>query len=558
MRSSLAAATLLLILGMFFFQTSYSSAQQPNKESFTNSIGIKFMLIPKGKFLMGSPPDEKGSVEAEVRHEVTISHDYYLGTYEVTQAQYKQIMGRNPSMLQQVDVVERHPETNRVLRVVKGPDRSNHPVEQVSWEDAAEFCQLLSALPEEKKAGRVYRLPSEAEWEYACRAGSQTAYSFGRDAKSLINYGWYNSTGDTLFASSHAVGLKKANAWGLYDMHGNVWEWCSDWKGDYPTGSVTDPIGPATGKYRVNRGGSFINNSADCRCANRYYYGPLDRNCHVGFRVALSSVEEATVRQDHSSFDKVIVRQNPKEITNSIGIKLVRIPKGKFLMGSPEVEYGLVYSETLHEVTISNNFHMGSTEVTQAQWQKLMGNKPSKFDGDELPVEQINWEEAVEFCKRLSERPEEKKAGRKYRLPTEAEWEYACRAGTSTPFHFGSRLSGRQANCNGAMPYGDDKQGPHLKNTTPVGKYPGNAWGLYDMHGNVWEWCSDWAGEYPPESFVTDPSGPATGSYRVNRGGSYGMSAVLCRSAFRNRFVPSLRSSLIGFRVVMTLSENPK
>ena len=246
-----------------------------------------------------------------------------------------------------------------------------------------------------------------------------------------------------------------------------------------------------------------------------------------------------------------------QSFTNCIGIKLMRIPKGKFLMGSPETEKERKENETQHEVTISQNFYMGATEVTQAQWQKVMGNKPSNFEGDQLPVETVSWEEAVEFCNRLSEMPEEIRAGRKYRLPTEAEWEYACRAGTTTPFHFGSQLNGRQANYNGTVPYGTETKGPYLKKTTPVGKYPANAWGLYDMHGNVWEWCSDWYGEYPAGS-LTNPSGPATGPGRVARGGGWNSDAVLGRSADRYGSAPSDRFFSLGFRVALSSSEIPK
>jgi formylglycine-generating enzyme required for sulfatase activity len=249
----------------------------------TNSIDMKLVLIPKGTFMMGSPPDEKGSEEDERRHEVTISRDYHLGMHEVTQAQYKKIMGKNPSHFQGNAVAERHPETNRV---VKDVDSANHPVEQVSWEDAVEFCQRLSALPEEKKAGRVYRLPTEAEWEYACRAGSQTAHSFGSDEKSLVNFGWYDSNSKGM---THAVGLKKANAWGLYDMHGNVWEWCADRYGEYPKGSATDPRGPEAGSDRVDRGGSWLLVAVFCRSANRFRCDPSFRYDSLGFRVALSS-----------------------------------------------------------------------------------------------------------------------------------------------------------------------------------------------------------------------------------------------------------------------------
>ncbi len=244
------------------------------------------------------------------------------------------------------------------------------------------------------------------------------------------------------------------------------------------------------------------------------------------------------------------------DLGKGVKLEMALIPAGKFLMGSPSTEKGGDRSDTQHEVTISQNFYLGSTEVTQAQWQKVMGYNNSEFKGDELPVEQISWEEAVDFCKRLSEMPEEKKAGRKYRLPTESEWEYACRAGTTTPFHFGSQLNGDQANCDGTAPYGTETRGPYLKKTSPVGTYPANAWGLYDMHGNVLEWCSDWYGEYPSGS-VTDPIGPATGSSRVFRGGGWRFGAVVCRSANRNGLGPSARDRILGFRVALSSSGIP-
>ncbi|MFM7738157.1 MAG: formylglycine-generating enzyme family protein, partial [Planctomycetota bacterium] len=203
---------------------------------------------------------------------MTLTQDYYLGAFEVTQAQYEKVMGRNPSNFQGDKVAERHPQTGRVVKEV---DTSNHPVESVSWNGAVEFCKKLSALPEEKAAGRVYRLPTEAQWEYACRAGSKTAYSFGESSKSLGDYAWFygNSKGQT-----HPVGEKKANAWGLYDMPGNVWEWCSDWHGEYPNGAVSDPVGPREGSGRVGRGGSWGDGAALCRSANRGGGDPSSRD----------------------------------------------------------------------------------------------------------------------------------------------------------------------------------------------------------------------------------------------------------------------------------------
>ena len=589
MRSVIAPTTLLLILGMFFFQTGCSSSQQPDKQSlqqkkeditsnpsisaeqsieppspaklvtatpniadqqlielnqqlnsFTNSIGIKLMPIPKGKFMMGSPETDIGRVKIETQHEVTISQNFYMGATEVTQAQWQQVMGNKPSFF-------------------KGDEL---PVEQISWEEEVEFCKRLSEMPDEKKAGRKYRLPTEAEWEYACRAGTKTPFHFGSQLNGMQAncfgtkpYG--TETKGPYLEKTFPVGKYPANAWGLYDMHGNLWEWCSDWYRDYTPDSVTDPIGPPTGSGRVTRGGSWRDDAVNCRSARRSGGVPSSRDDDLGFRVALSSIGDATVIENPSLKDEPRIIQDPKEITNSIGIKLMLIPKGKFLMGSPESKEGRFENETHHRVTITKDFYMGAMEVTQAQWQKVMGNNPSKFKGDQLPVETVSWDEAVEFCKRLSEMPEEKKAGRKYRLPTEAEWEYACRAGTTTPFHFGSQLNGRQANCDGTKPYGTETKGPYLENTSSVGTYPANAWGLYDMHGNVWEWCSDWYEGYPPES-VTDPIGPATGSDRVRRGGCWGGGAVFVRSAIRGRYTPSDRDDCIGFRVALSSSGIPK
>ena len=261
----------LVILGMI--QLGCRVLAQSPKE-ITNSIGMKLVLIPKGKFMMGSPESEVRIADA-TQHEVTISKDYYLGVYEVTQAQYEKMMGKNPSRFQGDNL--RGDSLRR--------DSTNHPVEQVSWGDAVKFCKKLSDLPEEKKAGRVYRLPTEAEWEYACRAGSKSAYSFGESSKSLGDYAWFyeNSNGQT-----HPVGEKKANAWGLYDMQGNVWEWCSDWYGQYPKGAVSDPVGPREGSFRVIRGGSYFSEAANCRSANHNRHDPSDRFHYYGFRVALS------------------------------------------------------------------------------------------------------------------------------------------------------------------------------------------------------------------------------------------------------------------------------
>jgi uncharacterized protein (TIGR02996 family) len=223
------------------------------------------------------------------------------------------------------------------------------------------------------------------------------------------------------------------------------------------------------------------------------------------------------------------------------------IPPGTFLMGSPPQEEKRGEDEVQHRVTLTQGFYLGMHPVTQAQWQALMGNNPSHCQGDTLLVEKVLWDECQEFVEKLSQR-----ADNRFRLPTEAEWEYACRAGTTSLFSFGETLSTEQANYNGNFTYGKGHQGLFRKKTTPVGSFPGNAWGLMDMHGNVWEWCQDWYGDYPAGE-RTDPSGARSGTARVLRGGSWLKLPGGSRSACRNRVEPGHRSVNAGCRILLCL-----
>jgi len=224
----------------------------------TNSLGMKFVFIKPGTFMMGSPSNEKERSNEEKQHQVTLTKGFYMQTTEVTQSQWQAVMGSNPSRF-------------------KGDDL---PVEQVSWNDIQEFIGKLNRTD----SGNRYRLPTEAEWEYAARAGSTTRFSFGDDESRLGEYAWYigNSVSQT-----HRVAQKKQNSWGLYDMHGNVWEWVQDWKGDYPSGSVTDPKGLSNGSNRVLRGGSWYNRAGYCRSAHRFRFRPVYRFLNGGFRLVL-------------------------------------------------------------------------------------------------------------------------------------------------------------------------------------------------------------------------------------------------------------------------------
>jgi formylglycine-generating enzyme required for sulfatase activity len=261
------------------------------------------------------------------------------------------------------------------------------------------------------------------------------------------------------------------------------------------------------------------------------------------------------------------ITNNPQPITPPIaapragetkligGIEMIWCPPGTFLMGSPAAEALRGTDESQHEVTLSQGFWLAKTECTQAQWAAVMGTSSSEFPGSRLPVENVSWDEAMTWCQRMNTSARDLPPGMKWTLPTEAQWEYACRAGTTTPFSFGTRLNGREANCDGNYPYGTSTKGPFLEKTTEVASYAANAWGFLDTHGNVYEWCSDWYGMdyYESSSDRRDPQGPARGSYRVARGGSWNSNAWSCRSAFRYRNTAGRRSSNLGFRPAVSL-----
>ena len=233
-----------------------------------------------------------------------------------------------------------------------------------------------------------------------------------------------------------------------------------------------------------------------------------------------------------------------KNYTNGIGIKFVHLPAGAFVMGSSNKETGRGDDEIQHKVTFAKGIYFGVHPVTQEQWQAVMGDNPSSFKGEkDLPVESVSWQDCQEFCKLLTHKDK-----KPYRLPSEAEWEFACRAGTASAYHVGETIATDQANYNGNFVYGAGTKGVYREKTTPVGSFAPNAWGLYDMHGNVWQWCQDWHGGYAHKE-VADPQSPQTGNNRVLRGGSWGSHPIFCRSANRNFVDPDRRTEFYGFRV---------
>jgi len=544
----------------------------------------KLRWIPRGKFLMGSPDHEEGRWDDEgPQHEVAIEGGFWMFETPCTQALWEAVMGQNPSHF-------------------RGPTR---PVEQVSWDDAQAFLTRIAAMVPGLRLG----LPSEEQWEYACRAGSAAA-RYG----DLDQIAWYseNSGGET-----HPVALKQPNGWGLHDMLGNVWEWCADPYWEYGTGKS------GASAHRVVRGGSWGLDARLVRAAYRDHDGPSLRHGYLGFRCAefsgpgpAGSVERAASRsqrraepsgddepasvtpwlnlagrdEDKAAFSSIVpvrvvsdidqlslrILTRPTwaseigrdrhglwaelKIDHKVSQRLRWIFPGRFRMGSPEGEAGRFEDEgPQREVRIERGFWIFATPCTQEFWEAVMGENPSHFRSPTRPVEQVSWDGCRKFVERLNGRLE----GLVLSLPSEAQWEYACRAGTETATYAGDLeiLSENNApvldgiawyggNCGVEfeLPDGWDMSERAEKQykferggTRPVGLKRPNAWGLYDMLGNVWEWCAD---EYREHA-----SGKVEASAgRVRRGGSWFTEAWDVRAAFRSWSAPGSGPVNIGFR----------
>ncbi|MFA4987201.1 MAG: formylglycine-generating enzyme family protein [Candidatus Brocadiia bacterium] len=471
-----------------------------------SSIGLSLVSISPGKFVMGNDKEYSGEAPA---HRVEITRSFLMSATEVTQKQYEAVMGVNPSSFRGSDL----------------------PVETVSWNDAADFCRKLTEL--ELKHGNLpkgygYRLPTEAEWEYCCRAGSTTDYCFGDDEKLLGDYAWFGEAGYI----THPVGTKMPNAWGLYDMHGNVCEWVWDWYSDYTVGTQVDPRGHLKGGWKVLRDEGLGADPRQYRSSGRAMAGPDNKGYWFGFRVVCAALTP----------EEILLA----EVKSSIGISLVPVARDEFAMGS---ENGDPDEKETHTVEITRSFLMGSTEITQKQYADVMGANPSHVQGDDLPVDQVSWNEATEFCRKLTER--ERAAGLlpdglEYRLPTEAEWEFCARAESGREYFFSTKEANNIYLLGDYAWFNGNAEGT----CHPVGTRKPNAWGLYDMYGNVWEWCLDWYAEKYPYGAGTNPRGPEHGQDRVLRGGSWNDLPEDCRSAIRNRLRPDDTLDICGFRVV--------
>lgn len=556
-----------------------------------NGVEIAFRWIPAGTFTMGSPETEEKRLDDERQHEVTLTKGFWIMETEVTVGMFKAFVdetgydsrGDTPhgwtgySWEQNVKYSWRNPGFSQT---------DNHPVTCVSRYDAIAFCKWLGS----KLKGAV-ELPTEAQWEYACRAGSTTAYFWGNALngdKANINgdYPYGTTTKGKYMSRTTPARSYAPNAWGLYDMHGNVWEWCLDGSRDYSNMSETDPIGPLNDTLITIRGGCWYYDAGRSRSAERMIEFSKTRNLILGFRCVilidkLSEASKAQTEHDNTDSNQLVV-QLPEEgasageraiITiNNVEYAFRWCPPGTFMMGSPEDEEGRDDNEREHRVTLTKGFWMMETEVTVGMFKAFVNDtgyeskgrrltfgwtgrsvdlderyswrNPGFTQDDNHPVVCVSWDDAIEFCNWLSE-----KTDQTFQLPTEAQWEYACRAGNTTAYSWGNALNGDKANCNGYKPCGTTKNGYYKGTTTPVASYQSNSWGLYDMHGNVSEWCLDLKANYP-DRHVTDPLGNSDNTWRINRGGCWLNPASLCRSAERGYDDQEKRDFTLGFRCI--------
>ena len=594
---------------------------------YTNSIGMKFVLIPPGEFMMGSTHKDVEAAAKEIdpgdlnwvnalkseipRHTVVLTQPIYLGVHEVTQAEYQRIVKTNPSHFRAGGAGK---------EMIAELDTNSFPVEMVNWNDATQFCLRLAELettalasdrPKASDQRPCYRLPTDAEWEFACRAGTSTAFWFGDKPNELEQFGWWskNSKGRT-----HAVGELPANPFGLNDTLGNVWEWVQDgWEltyfSEFRDTPARDPTGPLLASaIRVIRGGDWRYPASYSRCSSRFGPGPHFRNEYIGFRVALS-VETVklslTPPPAVAPFNAEQAKQHqeawakhlgvPVEYTNSIGMKFVLIPPGEFTMGStPEVIEELVehFREAnnehtphaveraqsegpQHKVILTQPRYLAIHEVTQAQYEKVMGKNPSHFaatgagkeavagvDTANHPVEMTNWNDAADFCVKLSQKESLKPAyfrngqsvtmlnSNGYRLPTEAEWEFSCRAGSTTKMWIGDN-----AETLVEAAWILDNSG---NRTHPVGELRSNPFGLCDIHGNVGEWCQDkWELTYYSrfqEQSALDPQNTSSElPFRVARGSSWIGWPYECAASARWNIDPTSSICQLGFRVSLSV-----
>ncbi len=490
---------------------------------------LPIVLIPPGEFMMG---DETKS------RKVTIFKPFYMAVTETTQEQYAALIGNNPSGFSTAGSNK-----DKVL----GLDTLQFPVDKVNWSEAVAFGEKFGA-----------QLPSEAQWEYACRAGTISEFHTGGAlSESDANI-------DKKLDRTAKVGSYAPNAFGLSDMHGNIVEWCRDWFDDniddLPDTDPERTMKTATDR-RAYRGGQWSVSAGECRSDFRAGIDPAFHGNGIGFRVIIPvSVPDVAPKKVEPKKETSIGKHKPGEeveveIVKGVKMKFCWVPAGTATLGSPESEKGRGNNENEHKFT-TKGFWLGKYEVTQREWQSIMdGVNPSLFvptqsqvmkdgisDTSRFPVENVSWNDCQQFLKKLNDNtPIPSALGMaKFAMPNGDEWEHACRGGkgNAQPFYFGEQLNGTMANSHGGKPYGAPP-GPNLGRPTTVGSYAKVAphpWGLADMHGNVWEWCDS-----------VDPGQKD----KPIRGGTWVDAGVSCRSSSQKTQGLGFRNATLGFRIAI-------
>jgi formylglycine-generating enzyme required for sulfatase activity/serine/threonine protein kinase len=545
-----------------------------------NSLGMKLRLIPPGRNAVGP----SGDLES--------SSPFFISTCEVTVGQFRKFVDETghkttgeTSKLGGMRVQAGEKTERRADYVWSNPDLASDetcPVTLITWQDAKAFCDWLSG-----KENRTYRLPVGAQYQWATQAGSDSAFYFGPAATDMDAHAWHKANSSW---KVHPVGTKQTNPWGLFDVYGNVWELSYDWeRGGQPVMPSAATAGPA-GQDRIQFwGGGY---TAPPEAGSQRATGPaLVGYSHLGFRVAIvGDLRPRPPAVAVAPFDAVQAKSHqiawathlgvPVEIENSLGMKLQLIPPGEFLMGNTQAEvdqlarsleeggapdYDKFASKTSgpqHRVRLTKPFRLSECEVTVGQYRKFieatkhvptmeqLGIKRFGWtssavepDGEQRAVIGVSWEDAKAFCKWLSEQE-----GRTYDLPSEAQWEYACRAGTTTAWSFGDDASGLKDHAV----FGH----PSFWPADAVRSKAANPFGLFDMHGNADEWCLDWhQRDYYAHSPVDDPlcttDPKVKGAGRVVRGGAAVSAPWWTRSTTRAFDFPATPNNPKGFRVAM-------
>ena len=479
-----------------------------------NGVSFNMVLVKGGTFWMGAQADDPAGRNYDSLayknekpvHQVSLS-DYYIGETEVTQALWEAVMGSNHA-------------ANKGEKL---------PMVQVTTQECESFIEKLNQL-----TGMRFRLPTEAEWEFAARDGNNNRQFLYAGSNNWEEVAWCS---DNSGKESRVVKTKKCNLLGIYDMSGNVFEFCQDLYGAYSSAAQENPTGPKTGDSVVIRGGSYSSVSKLVRVTYRYGIRSLyDRYSNVGFRLVL----EVPLYSERDSADGLHCQ------LKDVKFVMKAVTGGMPYLGAQSKEpSGRNYDKNakteespVHQVRITG-FYMGETEVTQALWETVMGENPSYHKGADLPVENVSIETIEkEFLPKLNKYSEI--AGRKFRLPSEAEWEYAARGGQNRKE---TRYAGDTAAGNVAW-YKDNSGGA----SQPVRRKKANELGLYDMSGNVSEFCRDGMRNYSTSANKTDPLGSTSYSDRALRGGSWYDGAGSCRVSARKS--EGSRSNTAGFRLV--------